>query len=318
MYSWIGAENPTDAQLMDPTNWAFIHETSNAGGPEEVDPQIKPNSTTKFLLEFDRQLGRNWALKIRGVYSYSKNLTEDITIYDPESPGLVKYLLTNFELKRRNYRALEIELNGRIANQFMLNASYTWSQAKGTNPGNYAEFATFAYIAYDGFESGVFGDHAYVPAGDPNKEIIDSIWGGLGGPGYGDEGWYGFLPYSIDHVVKVLGTYFAPYGIVVSSGIEFLSGYHWEKKGWSALGAYCTFPEGRGGRTTPAHMYVDLTIGKEISIKKGLTIGLGLNVYNLLNSQRPVSFMKEDIEVFGQVWGRQLPRWAQIKATLKF
>ena len=84
------------------------------------------------------------------------------------------------------------------------------------------------------------------------------------------------------------------------------------------MGAYCTFPEGRGGRTTPAHMYVDLTIGKEISIKKGLTVGLGLNVYNLLNSQRPVSFMKEDNEVFGQVWGRQLPRWAQIKATLKF
>ena len=23
-YSWIGAENPTDAQLKDPTNWAFI------------------------------------------------------------------------------------------------------------------------------------------------------------------------------------------------------------------------------------------------------------------------------------------------------
>ena len=69
--------------------------------PEEVDPQIKPNSTTKFLLEFDRQLGRNWALKIRGVYSYSKNLTEDIAIYDPESPGLMKYVYTNFELKAK-------------------------------------------------------------------------------------------------------------------------------------------------------------------------------------------------------------------------
>jgi hypothetical protein len=65
-------------------------------------------------------------------------------------------------------------------------------------------------------------------------------------------------------------------------------------------------------------MYVDLTIEKEFQLRKGLTVGLGMNVYNLLNSQRPVSFMKEDNELFGQVWGRQLPRWAQIKATLKF
>jgi len=257
VYDWVGGENPSDAQLKDPSNWAFVAEQSAEAMPMEVDPQIKPNSTTKFLLEFDRQLGRNWALKIRGIYSYSKNLTEEIGIYDPESPGLEKFVYTNFDLKRRNYKAIEIELNGRIANKFMLNASYTWSQAKGTDPGNYWEWATWAMMGSSGYEGAAFGDHPYVPAGDPNKEIIDSLWGGLGGRGVGDEGWYGFLPYSVDHVVKVLGTYSAPYGIVVSSGIEFLSGYHWEKKGWSSgYGVYFTFPEGRGGRTTPAHMYV--------------------------------------------------------------
>jgi len=318
-YSWIGGENPTNAQLKDPANWQFEYENSQAATPEAVDPKIKPSGTNKFLLEFDRQLGRNWALKIRGIYSYSKNLTEDITIYDPESPMLYKYVFTNFDRKRRNYKAIEIELNGRIANQFMLNASYTWSQAKGTDPGNSVETPTFATLGGSGYDAGVFGDHPYVPPGDPNKEILDFLWGGLGGPGFGDEGWYGFLPYSVDHVVKVLGSYFAPYGIVVSSGIEYLSGYHWEKKGWlPGFGSYFTFPEGRGGRTTPAHMYVDLTIEKEFQLRKGLTVGLGMNVYNLLNSQRPVSFMKEDNELFGQVWGRQLPRWAQIKATLKF
>ena len=139
-YNWIGGENPTDLQLRDPANWQFVFETSAAVTPETVDPQIKPSGTNKFLLEFDRQLGRNWALKIRGVYSYSKNLTEDITIYDPESPGLMKYVFTNFDLKRRDYRAIEIELNGRVANQFLLNASYTWSQAKGTDPGNSMEW----------------------------------------------------------------------------------------------------------------------------------------------------------------------------------
>ncbi len=318
-YSWIGGENPADSQLKDPANWQFAYEQSATATPETVDPQIKPSGMNKFLLEFDRQLGGNWALKIRGVYSYSKNLTEDITIYDPESAGLLKYIFTNFDLKRRNYRAIEFELNGRVANQFLLNASYTWSQAKGTDPGNSWELSSYAQAGGSGYDAGLFGDHPYVPAGDANKEIVDYLWGGLGGPGFGDEGWYGFLPYSIDHMVKVLGTYFAPYGVVVSVGLEYLSGYHWEKKGWlPGYGVYYTFPEGRGGRTTPAHMYVDLTIEKEIPVQKGLTVGIGLNVYNLFNSQRPVSFMKEDNETFGQVWARQLPRWAQIKVILKF
>ena len=107
-YSWIGGENPTDLQLKDPANWQFAYEQSAAATPETVDSQIKPSGTNKFLLEFDRQLGRNWALKIRGIYSYSKNLTEDITIYDPESLGLYKYVFTNYDRKRRNYKAIEI------------------------------------------------------------------------------------------------------------------------------------------------------------------------------------------------------------------
>lgn len=209
-------------------------------------------------------------------------------------------------------------MNGRVANKFMLNASCTWSQAKGTNPGNYFEPGSFAEGWGSMYEGSVFGDHAYVPAGDPNKGIVDAIYGGLGGRGVGDEGWYGLLPYSVNHVIKVLGTYFAPYGFVISSGIEYLSGYPWEKKGWSGYGFYFTFPEGRGVRTTPSHIYIDLAAEKEVRLKKGITVGLGMNVCNLLNSQRPVSYVKEDNELFGQVWGRQLPRWVQLKATIKF
>ena len=103
MYYWVGNKNPTQAELKDPANWVFSWQQSGASMPQEVDPKIKPNSTTKFLLEFDRQLGKNWALKVRGIYSYSNDLTDDVAIYDPGSPGLAKFVYTNFELKRRNY-----------------------------------------------------------------------------------------------------------------------------------------------------------------------------------------------------------------------
>jgi hypothetical protein len=325
-YNWVGGENPGEAQLKDPANWEFSHEQSPASGGEDMDPHLKPNFSNKFLLEFDRQIGPNWALKVRGIYSYANNLTEDIGLYDPdlalnnpETHGL-KYLYTNFELKKRDYKALEIELNGRVTGRFMLNASYTWSQAKGTMSGNSWEASTWGGVSYGGNrDMNFFGDQPNVPADSPDKAYLDSLYAGLGSRGIGDEGWYGFLPYSVDHQVKILGIYFAPYGFVVSSGIEFLSGYHWEKKGWVlGIGSYLAFPEGRGVRTTPAHAYVDMAVEKEIRLKAGLALGLGINVYNLLNSQRPVSYVKEDTELFGQVWARQLPRWVQLKAAIKF
>ena len=105
----------------------------------------------------------------------------------------------------------------------------------------------------------------------------------------------------------------------LSANIEYLSGYHWEKKGLlEAYGIYMIFPEGRGGRTTPPHMYVDLAVEKDFLLGRGLALGLGVNAYNILNSQRPVSFVQEDSSLFGQVWARQLPSWLQVKASLKF
>ena len=318
-YEWIGPENPTKAQLKDAANWLFVWEQSATASPIEVDPELKPNKMSKFLLEFDRQLGTNWSLKFRGIYSFSNNLLEDIAVYDPETPGGLKYIFTNFDLRKRDYKALEVELNGRIAGRFMLNASYTWSQAKGTNPGNSFESAAWDVGWGSGYDGGVFGDRPYVPPGAPEKEDFDSLFYGLGGRGIGDEGWYGFLPYSVDHVVKVLGTYLAPYGVNISLYAEYLSGYHWEKKGWSpGYGFYFTFPEGRGGRITPAHLNLDLAVEKDIRMKNGMTLGLGINAYNILNSQRPVSYMKEDNELFGQVWARQLPRWVQLKLNFRF
>jgi len=316
MYSWVGAENPTEFQLKDPASWAFFF--NQLSEPADVDPKIKPNKTNKLLLEFDRRLGANWALKFRGIYSHSKNLIDDVALYDAGTPSEMKLVIANFEYKRRNYRALEVELNGRIPGRLTLNGSYTWSQSKGTNPGDFFESVTWDFFGGGNYDASIFGQHPLMPEGAVNKPLYDQIYAGLGGIGIGDEGWYGLLPYSVDHVVKLSGTYFAPYGIYISTFVEYLSGYHWEKKGWSDLGGYATFPEGRGGRTTPPHMYVDVAIEKDFRLRKGLVLGLGINAYNLLNSQRPVSLVKQDSPLFGQVWARQLPRWTQIKATLKF
>ncbi|MFP4082285.1 MAG: carboxypeptidase regulatory-like domain-containing protein [Candidatus Aminicenantes bacterium] len=323
-YEWIGPDNPSDAQLKAADNWSFVHEQSPASNPMHFDPDVKPNKTDKFLVEFDRSITANWALKVRGVYSESKNLLEDVAIWQSDladpygiGQGWWYWYLTNYEEKRRDYKAVEVELNGRIADRFMLNASYTWSEAKGTNPGQF-ELGAWTAGAGSGYHIGVFGDHCKVPE-DNFWHFLDDLTADLGGVGYGDEGWYGFLPYSVDHQVKVLGTYLAPYDFIVTAVIEYISGYHWEKHGWqAAYRGYYTYPEGRGVRTTPAHVFVDFAVEKNFVLTEGFTAGLRLNANNVLNSQKPVSYVRADTDLFGEVWGRQNPRWLQFHVILRW
>jgi hypothetical protein len=334
VFSWIGPSDPSEAQLKDPANWQF---RLSQDWPRVVDPELKPNKTSRLLLAFERQLGHSWAVKIRGVFSRARNLINPISVFDPEATAppnmgpyaglwLIKRVLTNFELKRRSYRGLEMELDGQIPGLLRLDASWTWSRATGTAPGDFFEATTWDFYFGGYYDGSLFGYHPLFPDDSPYKGFIDSLFQGLGGRGIGDEGWYGVLPGSVDHVVKIVGTWFAPYGISVSTDLEYLSGYHWEEKGWSTVAGFCaTFPEGRGTRTTPAHAYVDIAVEKDVRLRQGPTLGFGLNAYNLLNSQRPVSFFKNGEvaagvanPLFGQVWARQLPRWVQLKLVLKF
>jgi len=327
-YQWQGPDNPTETQLKNPANWLFVHEQSSESNPMHFDTDLEPSKTFKYLVEFDRQFGPNWALKIRGIYQKSIELLDDTAVWkdtawwksfdgSDEPYGWWYWELVNYEDKKRDYKAIEVELNGRIANQFMLNMSYTWSEAKGTNPGQF-ELGPWSGGSGSGYHVGVFGDHVKVPEDNPYY-FLDEWTAGLGGPGHGDEGWYGFLPYSVDHMVKVFGTYLAPYDFILTLGFEYLSGYHWEKKGFQEIyGDFLTFPEGRGVRTTPGHAYVDLSVQKEFALPQGFSIGLRLNVYNLLNSQTAISYVRADTPLFEKVYGRQEPRWLQFHVMLKF
>ena len=118
----------------------------------------------------------------------------------------------------------------------------------------------------------------------------------------------------------MLGTYLAPYDFVISANFEMYSGYHWSIWGFQpGYGVYLTFPHGRGTEKVPAHAYADVSVEKNFVLTAGLTLGLRVNVNNLLNSQRPVSYGSgEGTPLFRQVWGRQYPRWVQFQVNLRF
>lgn len=219
-----------------------------------------------------------------------------------------------------------MELNGKIGSRFFLNASYAHSTAKGTNPG---QTETGAWAQEEGSTNymGLFGNHIYIPdipQYQEQKEYVDWALGGLGGRGIGDEGWYGKLPYSVDHNIKLNTIFLAPYGLILSSAFEWISGYYWEKRGYVPFyGGYYSFPEGRGSRKTPPHFYLDVGVEKEITLTplglpQPFSLTLRMDLLNLLNSQKPISYVKQDIPVFGKVWGRQQPRQARLMIKMEW
>jgi outer membrane receptor protein involved in Fe transport len=128
----------------------------------------------------------------------------------------------------------------------------------------------------------------------------------------------------VDHDLKINLVYLAPYDFSVSAAFEYISGYYWEKMGYVPFfGGYYSYPETRGTRKTPSHTYLDLGVEKRFglgSIKLPQRMGLTLrfDVFNILNSQRPISYVKEDIPIFGEVWGRQQPRQARLLIRLSW
>jgi hypothetical protein len=321
-YRWQGVENPSERELHDPAYWEFENEQLLQAF--EISSQLKPNFLTRYLIEFDRRLGKDWAVMVRYVRTSANDLLEVLALLDLET--LYKYLYDNYEDKRRNYQGFEFEVNGKIGTRLFLNASYSHSSAKGTNPGQ-TEYGSWNQEEGSTNYLGLFGNHLFVPDIPELKEIkdyVDRVLGGLGGRGIGDEGWYGKLPYSIDHDLKINLVYLAPYDFSFSAAFEYISGYYWEKMGYVPyFGGYYSYPETRGTRKTPAHTYLDLGVEKRfglggIKLPQRIALTLRLDVFNLLNSQRPISYVKEDIPIFGEVWGRQQPRQARILIKLSW
>ncbi len=312
-YNWIGSENPSQSERYNPENWEFNVEQKLQAF--EIASGLKPNFLTRYLIQFDRRIGTNWAISARYIRSSAENLLEVLAVLDPNT--LYKFLYDNFEHKRRNYWGIEFELNGRIGTRFFLSASYSHASAKGTNPG---QMETGSWTQEEGSTNflGLFGNHIYVPnlpGLEDVKEWADRELGGLGGRGIGDEGWYGRLPYSVDHNVKINTIYLAPYGISISAAFEYISGYYWEKLGYVPFfGGYYSFPETRGTRTSPPHIYLDVGIEKEFFS----VLTLRIDLLNLFDSQKPISYVKEDIPIFGQIWSRQQPRQARVMIRLKW
>lgn len=310
------SDEARNTALHDANNWgdkdgntgdpnSYYAEQSGESTPSQYDPDIKPYYKDEWLIEYNRKITERYAVKARYVESHTRDLIEDLGLLDDE--GNRYFLITNWDKKRRNYYSTEFEFNGRPTDDTMFYLSYVYSEAMGTNPG---QFERGGYQASwgSGNEVGVFGDHF---------EGYDN-YAGLGGPAYGDEGWYGYLPYSVDHQIKARAFWHAPYGFTLGTSLEWNSGYHWSKRGNVGAYGYSSFPEGRGNRTMPSIYYWDASVEKSFSFGDRYQLALRLDIFNLLNEDVAISYVQQDTDIFGETLKTQDPRSIRITARFTF
>lgn len=116
----------------------------------QVDPDLKPFQQDEFTVGYQHELRRNWVFGSRFTWKDVKWAIEDAGILTPEGSeayiignpgsGLHAEILDELGYARsvkpeRNYKAWELSLDRRLANNFYFNVNYTWSRLFGNYSG---------------------------------------------------------------------------------------------------------------------------------------------------------------------------------------
>jgi outer membrane receptor protein involved in Fe transport len=168
----------------------------------------------------------------------------------------------------RKYYAVELTANRRFADNWMLMASYTWSQSYGNYEG---------YVNSD--------------IGQDDAGITQSFdFAGL------QDGDYGFLPNDRRHNVKVFGAYAFDFGLQVGANAWYRTGRPINAYGlhptdpWAVqYGVFSHFNQGvacpRGCMGTTDDTYaLDLNVKYDFTLA-GLNMNVRADVFNVLNNQ---------------------------------
>ncbi|MGQ9471477.1 MAG: TonB-dependent receptor [Candidatus Aminicenantales bacterium] len=218
-WEWPGPNAPDKyIYWWDGSSWQLWYVLPTEAG-YTMDPHIKNPYYDQFSLGLERQLGTNLSLMATFIYKNGKNVFgyedrggkyELVTRVSPDNGqsyqvwnwvgGEFDYWLTNPKGWGQTYKGLILELNKRFANNWMLNASVTWSKAEGLN---LSSLATGGYGMSQSlvWYTGQFG-------ADPNQLINAK------GPLNLDKRW----------LVKVSFGYNLPFDILLSANYLYQSG----------------------------------------------------------------------------------------------
>ncbi len=264
---------------------------------DTVDPDIKPMAQDTFNGGVEYQISNNTVVGVNFVYTNLLRTIEDIgsvvngnEVYVYANPGhglaqkMITYTATeSFDTPEaeRNYRALELTVNRRFANNWFLGGSYVWSRLDGNYPGivNSDEIIepgrAWSADQQAGGTSTRPGTNVS-RAWDLDQLLFDS---------HGNKGVNGLLPTDRTHVFKLYGSYQFDFGTTLGFNVYAGSGTPLSTQ----VGDQFAIPllvDGRGslGRTDFLSR-TDLYVAHDIPLGGAKRLRLEVNILNLFNQR---------------------------------
>ena len=269
----------------------------------EIDPEIRPMSQDSLSLGFEHQLNRDSVFTLHYIHNELRDTIEDIGFLNAQ--GDEGYLIGNpgrgstsvqfptgatppgqpTPTAQRQYDALEVGFNRRLADSWFFSANYTLSRLYGN---------------YSGIGS---SDEITTPTTGQTSATAQQQNGSIARPGSNvsrawdlDELLYdshgnqvlGRLATDRPHVVKLYGSYQAPFGTQIGAFFYGGSGTPMTTYVMSTntTGGVGSMVEGRGdmGRT-PVLTRTDLLLSHELGALGAKRLRLEMNVLNLFNQR---------------------------------
>jgi hypothetical protein len=212
-----------------------------------------------------------------------------LTVYNLTNPGQAFFVMTNPDAARRDYHAFSVSADKRLADNWQVLGTYTWSRTRGS-VGN--EAGTNIGQSESTNSTGPFSN--------PNA-AINSLT---------------HAPREYPHEIKVQGFYRTQRwgGASVGVNYSYVSGEPWGRRiNITGLrqGAQVIRIEPRGTQRTAPVNTVDMHLEKSLRFRR-TTSSLYLDAYNLLNKGRATSVTDTSGSSLGVPAGWSLPRTLRV------
>jgi len=278
-YEWdkIGVDGNYPGTLLSVNNW-------RSPSFESTDPDLKPMSQREISFGVERKLGDNLSASVRLVQKHLRYAIEDVGVF---VPGVgEEYYTTNpgfgysqhvgtgtgkfdpsFPVTpkaKREYWAVNFDLDKRFSNNWLGGFSYTWSRLTG----NY---------------SGLASSDEYGRVG-PNLERYFDLWHLARDKDLNPQD--GVMPTDRTHFFKFYGAYSFPFGLTVGTVINAMSGTPITEEWTIEANGYYPFNRGNLGRTQFlwfANAYAEYNI----KLSDRYTVQFNLNIDNMFNVATP-------------------------------
>jgi hypothetical protein len=286
-------------------------------GGNEWDSELKNSFMRIFTVSLERQVFKNALLSVQYIKKWAGNMMGSVPLHDyvqvtafdsftgepiniwAQVQTEQKWYFTNLNTSDYDltfsFDAFQLEFRKRYSNRWMLDISYHYERTWGTSDNTYNPMLG-SYMQMGGLRV------------NPNSKI----------------NWEGPLTFNRPHQLKVLAAYDGPWGINLSTWVEWKSGLPWHRMLIVYSPSYTRInAEPRGTRREPQYINIDVFLRKVFRFGASSNLEFSLQVKNILN-RAGITYIYSYSgsaamdAMFGEPMGFQPPRIYRLGVRFQF